>query len=138
MFSDDLLQWCEAGWDYIGAPWLPCRDSEWVKEPAVGNGGFTLMKVESCLRVLYNRYREEPLSYVADVVTFNGRYLGPLFRLLENLRRIFPRSRVSDGRCSAGSRAKNPVQLVSTMTSSGRSTLAVTCRITRWQQSRMR
>jgi hypothetical protein len=94
VFSDDLLQWCEAGWDYIGAPWLPCPDSEWVKEPAVGNGGFTLMKVESCLRVLYNRYREDPLSYVADVVTFNGSYLGPLFRLLENLRRIFPRSRV--------------------------------------------
>ena len=35
VFSSDLESWCEAGWDYIGAPWLPSPDTPWVKAPAV-------------------------------------------------------------------------------------------------------
>jgi hypothetical protein len=54
-FSDQLLQWCETGLDYIGAPWLKCPEYPWITEPKVGNGGFTLMKVESVLRVLHSR-----------------------------------------------------------------------------------
>jgi hypothetical protein len=61
VFSDDLLRWCEAGWACIGAPWIPSEDVDWLEEPAVGNGGFALMKVDSCLRLLSTRHREEPL-----------------------------------------------------------------------------
>ena len=52
VFSDCLLEWCATDWDYIGAPWLQCPDSPWVGSPRVGNGGFSLRKVESFLRVL--------------------------------------------------------------------------------------
>ena len=90
VFCDALGRWCEAGWDYIGAPWLPCDDTPWVKEARVGNGGFTLMKVQSVLRVLRSRYRQEPASYCADMLTRNARRTWPLFALLERVRRTFP------------------------------------------------
>jgi hypothetical protein len=66
VFRDELLQWCETGVDYIGAPWIPCKDSPWVTEPAVGNGGFALMKIASVLEVLHNRYRQQPARYWED------------------------------------------------------------------------
>src|SRR5205823_4073116 len=59
-FSDQLEQWCRTDLDYIGAPWLHCEDTPWVQEPRVGNGGFTLVRVEAALKVLTNRYRMEP------------------------------------------------------------------------------
>ncbi|HQR16023.1 MAG TPA: DUF5672 family protein [Nitrospira sp.] len=52
VFSDRLLEWCARDWDYVGAPWLPCADSPWVGTSRVGNGGFSLRKVSSFLRVL--------------------------------------------------------------------------------------
>lgn len=96
VLSDELMRWCRAGWDYIGAPWLPCTDTPWVKEARVGNGGFTLMKVERVLQVLHNRYWQKPTSYWADMVARNGNRLRPLFRILEGLQRVFPRSKIVD------------------------------------------
>lgn len=51
VLSDQLTEWCEKDFDYIGAPWIKSPDTPWVTEPAVGNGGFALHKVESFLRV---------------------------------------------------------------------------------------
>jgi hypothetical protein len=85
VLSDELMRWCRVGVDYIGAPWLPCDDSPWVKEPCVGNGGFTLMKVESVLQVLYNRYWQRPTSYWSDLVARNATHFRPIFRTLEVL-----------------------------------------------------
>lgn len=94
VFSDQIMQWCQAGFDYIGAPWLPCPDTPWVKEARVGNGGFTLMKVESVLKVLHNRYRMEPASYWGDMLIRNNARLQPLFRFLKKLQPFFPESRI--------------------------------------------
>jgi hypothetical protein len=52
VFSDQLPAWCREGYDYIGAPWFPCAYTPHITAPKVGNGGFSLRKVESCLRVL--------------------------------------------------------------------------------------
>lgn len=52
VFSDRLAEWCGSGFDFVGAPWLPCADSPWVTRPQVGNGGFALMRVESFLKVM--------------------------------------------------------------------------------------
>ena len=48
VFTDALERFCALGYDYIGAPWLhdPSRGR------VVGNGGFSLRKVASALRVL--------------------------------------------------------------------------------------
>ncbi|RYE22507.1 MAG: hypothetical protein EOP45_08110 [Sphingobacteriaceae bacterium] len=54
IFKDDLAKWCELDYSYVGAPWFegfnpgPADARLWK----VGNGGFTLRKVSSCLRVL--------------------------------------------------------------------------------------
>lgn len=50
VFSDRLAEWCARGHDYVGAPWLP-GPGAFVSEPAVGNGGLSLRRVESFLRV---------------------------------------------------------------------------------------
>jgi Protein of unknown function (DUF5672) len=57
VLSDHLERWCETDLDLIGAPWLHSEDSPWVDRPRVGNGGFTLMKIESHLRVLRSTRR---------------------------------------------------------------------------------
>jgi hypothetical protein len=54
VFRDELFFWCEADYDYIGAPWFEgfanCTDqSPFI---GVGNGGFSLRKTSSALRVL--------------------------------------------------------------------------------------
>ncbi len=45
VFSDQLVEWCNSGFDYIGSPWLKVPDSPWVDVPRVGNGGFSLRKI---------------------------------------------------------------------------------------------
>lgn len=87
VFSDQLLRWCDAGFDYIGAPWIPCPDTPWVREPRVGNGGFTLMNVRAALDVLYARYHREPWSYWSDLLVRNEERLRPLRAALQWLRR---------------------------------------------------
>lgn len=53
IFRDELEEWVNAGWDYIAAPWFKGFAQDhgpglW----RVGNGGLSLRKVESHLRVL--------------------------------------------------------------------------------------
>ncbi len=48
VFSDQLMEWCNRDYDFIGAPRLGQADTPHV----VGNGGFALRKVESLLKVL--------------------------------------------------------------------------------------
>jgi hypothetical protein len=52
VLEDRLQEWCATDLDYVGPPWLPCEDSPWVTVPRVGNGGFSLRKVESFLKVI--------------------------------------------------------------------------------------
>ena len=60
VFQDDLLDWVERGYDYIGAPWLEAPPISSGKKPIinlskklvnkVGNGGLSLRKVDSHIR----------------------------------------------------------------------------------------
>lgn len=53
VFHDTLAEWCEAGFSYIGAPWLrKDRDGTRRRYLAVGNGGLSLRHVGDHLRVL--------------------------------------------------------------------------------------
>jgi len=62
VLSDQLMEWCEAGWDYIGAPWIRSADADFVDAPTVGNGGFSLRKVESFLRVINSEHFDAELQ----------------------------------------------------------------------------
>ncbi|HEX5692000.1 MAG TPA: DUF5672 family protein, partial [Roseiflexaceae bacterium] len=63
VFSNSLAEWCRKGYDYIGAPWFErwhlfrSERSEYPEDivdgfGTVGNGGFSLRKVDSALAVL--------------------------------------------------------------------------------------
>ncbi|KAA1259816.1 hypothetical protein LF1_23530 [Rubripirellula obstinata] len=52
VFRDELAQWCEQGYDYIGAPWVT-RDEDGEPElTGVGNSGFSLRNIQSALKVM--------------------------------------------------------------------------------------
>jgi len=56
VFSSNLEEWCQRGWDYVGAPWFwgYCNDPAgglW----AVGNGGLSLRRVASAIDVLTSK-----------------------------------------------------------------------------------
>ena len=73
VFSDKLEYWCNQNYSYVGAPWF-----EGMENPTkpltffgVGNGGFSLRKVEDFLNVLYfPRYIKNKL--LDDSITFSG------------------------------------------------------------------
>jgi len=54
VFRDELLDWCEQGWDYIGAPWF--EGYAYARPDAApigaGNAGFSLRRVSTMLRVM--------------------------------------------------------------------------------------
>jgi hypothetical protein len=56
VFAGNLDFWCRQDWDYTGAPWFrgckgDAREGFW----AVGNGGLSLRKVSSAIRVLESK-----------------------------------------------------------------------------------
>lgn len=69
VFRDDLQKWCEKNYDYIGAPWIASPQNAWNKLMLkirnafnkkkksnhhffkVGNGGFSLRKVETMHKI---------------------------------------------------------------------------------------
>jgi Protein of unknown function (DUF5672) len=56
VFADRLQEWCDAGWDYVGAPWFP----NYSHDPegglcGVGNGGLSLRKVATALETLQSK-----------------------------------------------------------------------------------
>lgn len=54
VFRDELEEWCKKGYDYIGAPWFGEYKSyeEGAKLWKVGNGGFSLRKISTYIRIL--------------------------------------------------------------------------------------
>lgn len=76
VFSDQLQQWCETDLDYVGAPWIKSSDSPTVEAERVGNGGFSLRKVESFLHVFHSpRYTVDPEEYWARYCASNPKYM---------------------------------------------------------------
>ncbi|OIP84755.1 MAG: hypothetical protein AUK44_01235 [Porphyromonadaceae bacterium CG2_30_38_12] len=63
VFRDELDAWCTKGYDYIGAPWFDDNKSieEGAKLWAVGNGGFSLRKTNTFLRIL--NFKKNVYSY---------------------------------------------------------------------------
>jgi len=76
VFSDQLMEWCKTDIDYIGPPFINCPDSPKVNFERVGNGGFSLRKVESFLKTIYSpRYYLEPSEYWKRYCASKPRFL---------------------------------------------------------------
>lgn len=55
VFRDELNAWCNKGYDYIGAPWIEEDYNGNMMLTGVGNGGFSLRRVQHFINVLsYN------------------------------------------------------------------------------------
>ncbi len=88
------MEWCATDLDYVGAPWLPCADSPWVSRARVGNGGLSLRKVDSFLKVLASdAYWVEPEAYWNSVVS----EYPPVTRMLRFPNKLFKRIRRFNG-----------------------------------------
>lgn len=79
VFSDQLAKWCGMGFDYIGAPWIKHERGHYTgsiyQEDKVGNGGFSLRKIESFLKVIYSpRYSIEPPRHWEEFQASNHKY----------------------------------------------------------------
>ena len=97
IFSDDLLHWCDTGFDYIGAPWMDFRFASnyfektlrkicrlmGFKEKKVGNGGLSLRKVTSFINVLRtNGERAETWQVNEDIFwSIDAPKVFPSFRI---------------------------------------------------------
>lgn len=59
VFSDQLSEWCQSGYDYIAPPWIKHKDAPYAGmelfEGKTGNGGFSLRNVKSFLKVLNSK-----------------------------------------------------------------------------------
>jgi hypothetical protein len=96
VFSDQLSSWCAEGFDYIGAPWITYDGAPYasfnVYDNKVGNGGFSLRKIQSFLKVFQSdNFAEAPAHYWRRVRgSHNG--CGRLVRLpwmiLKHLKRF--------------------------------------------------
>ncbi len=92
VFRDALCEWCDAGFDYLGAPWLRDPAAPEKGFSRVGNGGFSLRRVRACLRVLESeRYQAEPVPWTADLTAplpdLGRRQLLKRLRVLRSARR---------------------------------------------------
>lgn len=60
VFRDELEYWCDKGYDYIGAPWSAMHYYLNNSLEGVGNGGFSLRKIKSAIKLL-NKIRMNEL-----------------------------------------------------------------------------
>ncbi|MDR8390243.1 hypothetical protein NC796_03765 [Aliifodinibius sp. S!AR15-10] len=55
VFKDSIEKWCSMDFDYIAPPWIKGPDLPWLEENGVGNGGFSLRKVDAFSRLLNSK-----------------------------------------------------------------------------------
>ena len=57
VFKDQLVEWCERGYDYVGAPWIEDKSGLQTEGEltGIGNGGFSLRNVNKAIEVLTTR-----------------------------------------------------------------------------------
>ncbi len=78
VFSDQLLEWCERGYDYVGAPWVQKAENGAFSFLGVGNSGLCLRRVPSHLAVIDALRR--PRRQVRSEMRFARNYVRRLGR----------------------------------------------------------
>lgn len=72
VFKDELMEWCQKGYDYVGAPLVGQFTDMVFHENCmkVGNGGLSLRKVAAFLRFFEGKEHVYPLSQIARRIGF--------------------------------------------------------------------
>ena len=63
VFKDELLFWCNKGYDYIGSPWFVGYDTPTNEFLGVGNSGFSLRNIRAMKRAIKKVYVKEATCY---------------------------------------------------------------------------
>lgn len=80
VFSDRLRSFAERGFDYIGAPWLCSRDDPGRGFSRVGNGGFSLRRLDGVRAVFASRCGPWSLPRVLVQLVRSGDELAQMER----------------------------------------------------------
>ena len=90
VFRDELLDWCNKGYSYIGAPWLTGfnQDASKYNLWKTGNGGFSLRRIEDFIQVL-----SQPFKRVRSIskIKRNYRHLNAVKRNAVAIREFLAR-----------------------------------------------
>ena len=86
VFRDEFLEWCDKGYDYIGAPWFAgdtvSDDNALV---GVGNGGLSLRRISSFTAVLEDGELSGDLTHLYRIPAHFGLRNLSLLKLLMHL-----------------------------------------------------
>lgn len=83
VFRDELSQWCNKGYDYIGAPLVgKYTDKEFSEDFHVGNGGFSLRKVSYCLDFFKSKKNVFSLQQICKLINIKSKPHTRIFVLL--------------------------------------------------------
>ncbi|SFZ92963.1 hypothetical protein SAMN05428642_1021101 [Flaviramulus basaltis] len=63
VFKDELLHWCNKGYDYIGSPWFLGYENPTNEFLGVGNSGFSLRNVRAMKRAIRKVYINEAAHF---------------------------------------------------------------------------
>lgn len=82
VFSDQLDDWCSKDFDYIGAPWFDDNRShnDGAQLWAVGNGGFSLRKTATFIRLFETRKSAYSLKYLLKKLQRDNKSFGWLLK----------------------------------------------------------
>ena len=86
VFSNQLLEWCDKGYDYVAAPWyrpvIGWLSNKKGMPASGGNGGFSLRKIKSAIQVLNNikklKKRQTPNTNLRKFWFFKALLTGKL------------------------------------------------------------
>ena len=82
VFRDDLLFWCDKGYDYIGAPWFEGFSEIGNNNTitGVGNSGFSLRKISSIEEILKQIFYKNEMEYTGKIITRVKGYVKMSYR----------------------------------------------------------
>lgn len=79
VFEDRLLEWCNRGYDYVGAPFVK-KSEKGVEIFSVGNGGFSIRNITAHIRALKSfSLIKKPIEFVRTYPYPTSRRYYPIF-----------------------------------------------------------
>ena len=96
VFSDQLEYWCRRGYDYVAPPWIAHKDAPYSGmseyENKVGNGGFSLRRIDAILEVLHSRRLwHSPAKRLLNIFHSDKDPVRKLIATVKALRLFIPR-----------------------------------------------
>lgn len=83
VFRDELMDWCDKAYDYIGAPLVgDYQDTVFSKELRVGNGGFSLRKVDAFIRYFQSKKNVYSIKQIANRIQLRNKPYTRIFVLI--------------------------------------------------------